>query len=85
MHGPAAFWLCVALYLLVAKSSARFGFGWAGAVGFAFGIAVLCRPNVAIYGAATGLSYLWCRQWRLSPLPLLLSRLSLRLLMLVLR
>ena len=64
MHGPAAFWLCMALYILIVKKGESGAFLWSVAAGVAFGMAALCRPNVAIYGAATGLSYLLCRHWR---------------------
>jgi hypothetical protein len=61
MHGPATFWLCLALYLLTAPVGSRFAGNWLA--GLAFGLAILTRPTTAFFGAATGLACLAQRRW----------------------
>jgi hypothetical protein len=64
MHGPATFWLCLALWLLMLPDGlTRFG-GWA--TGLALGLAVVTRPTTAFFALATGATLLAHRRWRLA-------------------
>jgi hypothetical protein len=64
MHGPATFWLCLALWLLMRADevtvAASFG------AGIALGLAVATRPTTAFFALATGAVVLACRRWRQS-------------------
>jgi hypothetical protein len=60
-HGPAAFWLTVALYLLLLPApSARTGL----AAGLALGAAVLIRGTTGLFAAAAVTGLVWQRRWR---------------------
>jgi hypothetical protein len=61
MHGPATFWLMIALYLLlVPAGSLPTGL----AAGFALGAAVFIRSTTGLFAAAAVAGLLWRRQWR---------------------
>jgi hypothetical protein len=62
MHGPAALWLCVALYLLTHEGADRVP--WRTAAGLALGLAAVTRPTTVFFGLATGLTLLARRRWR---------------------
>jgi hypothetical protein len=61
-HGPATFWLCLALYLLLAPTEGP-GKGRGFWAGLALGLAVLCRPTTALFGAASAVALLAKRRW----------------------
>jgi hypothetical protein len=63
MHGPATFWLCCALYLLVRPVQEL---TWKRMVlaGFAYGLAVITRPTTAFFICAAGATLLSRRRWR---------------------
>ena len=51
MHGPAAFWITLALYFLCGpREGQRI---WAGGAGLALGLAALTRPTTALFGLAS--------------------------------
>jgi hypothetical protein len=58
MHGPATFWLTLALWLLARRP------GLVAVAGFALGMATLCRPTAGLFAAATGLALLISGRWR---------------------
>lgn len=59
-HGLAAFWLTVALYLLLAPTPrVRTGF----VAGLALGAAVFIRGTTGLFGAAAIIGLLWRRRW----------------------
>lgn len=62
-HGPALFWLTLALYLLVTRGERR---GWVcfAWVGFALGMAVAISPATALFGLATIAGFGWRGRWR---------------------
>jgi hypothetical protein len=62
MHGPATFWLCAGLYLLLPANGCLRGNRafWAG---FALGLAVVSRPNTVFFGLASGAAFLGRRRW----------------------
>jgi hypothetical protein len=61
MHGPATFWVCLALWFLMRQDG--FGLGsWAA--GLALGLAVLTRPTTGFFALATGATLLAHRRWR---------------------
>jgi hypothetical protein len=61
-HGPATFWLCLALYLVVSAGGRT---GWrSSAVGLALGFAILCRPSTGLFAVAQLGVLLWRREWR---------------------
>jgi hypothetical protein len=62
MHGPATFWVSLALWLLV-RSDDPTGSGTWGA-GLALGLAVATRPTTAFFALATGATMLAHRRWR---------------------
>jgi hypothetical protein len=62
MHGPATFWLCAALFLLMRPGGLTVATSWA--VGLALGLAVVTRPTTALVALATGTALLAQRQWR---------------------
>jgi hypothetical protein len=64
MHGPATFWLCLALYLLVPPPGTAITLRRSGWAGLALGMAVLTRPTTAFFALATGLTFLAQRRWR---------------------
>jgi hypothetical protein len=61
MHGPAAFWLTVALYLLLVPPP-RAGTGLAA--GLALGAAMFVRGPTGLFAAAAVAGLLWRRRWR---------------------
>jgi hypothetical protein len=61
-HGPAAFWLCGALYCLTRSDDNRPA--WKLLAGCALGMAVFTRPTTAFFAMATGGALLARRQWR---------------------
>ena len=62
MHGPATFWICLTLYLLLVPSrSGRVRNGWAGV---ALGLALLTRPTTVFFAAASAAVLAWHRQWK---------------------
>jgi hypothetical protein len=61
MHGPAAFWLCVALYLLTAERTTALHFV---AAGCALGLAVLSRPSTSFFAIGTVAALLFDRRRR---------------------
>jgi hypothetical protein len=64
MHGPATFWLCVALWLLMRpRDLTTTG---SIAAGFALGFAVITRPTTALIALATGSALLAWRRWSLA-------------------
>jgi hypothetical protein len=65
MHGPATFWLCSALYLVLTPHEGVQAKG-AVAAGLAFGMAILTRPTTLFFGLAAGIVLLWQRRWRAS-------------------
>jgi hypothetical protein len=66
MHGPATFWVCAALLLLLPPPGApAVGFRSACLAGLCLGLAVLCRPSSAFFPLATGTVWLLQRRWRL--------------------
>jgi hypothetical protein len=62
-HGPATFWLCLALYVLL-PASREVGVRRGCWGGLALGMAVFTRPTTAFFALATGLSLLLGRRWR---------------------
>ncbi len=62
MHGPATFWLCLALYFLTRPDADRFA--WSTIAGLALGMAVIARPTTAFFALATGATWLCQRRWR---------------------
>jgi hypothetical protein len=64
MHGPATFWLCLALWTLTRPRDLSPTVGVL--VGLALGLAVATRPTTAFFAAATGLLFLLQRRWRLA-------------------
>jgi hypothetical protein len=62
MHGPATFWLTLALYLLL-PTPAPLRPGRAGLAGLALGLAIVTRPTTAFFGLASGLALLVRRRW----------------------
>ena len=66
MHGPATFWVCAALLLLLpSPDGSPLGFRAAALAGLCLGLAVLCRPSAAFFPMATGMLWLLQRRWRL--------------------
>ena len=61
MHGPAAFWLCCALYFLTRGKASAYDMAIAG---FALGLAVVTRPTTGFFAAATGIVLLIQGRWR---------------------
>jgi hypothetical protein len=61
MHGPAAFWLCVALYLLTSERPAA---RHLVAAGCALGLAVLSRPSTGFFALGTVAALLFERRGR---------------------
>jgi hypothetical protein len=61
MHGPATFWMCCALYLLLRPGGGTAAGTWAA--GLALGLAVLTRPSTALVALATGIALLLRRRW----------------------
>jgi hypothetical protein len=62
MHGPAAFWITLALYWLCGP---RTGDGiWSGGAGLALGLAALTRPTTALFGLASAIVLAAQRRWR---------------------
>jgi hypothetical protein len=59
MHGPAAFWLCVALYLLTSERAAA---PQLIAAGCALGLAVLSRPSTSFFALGTVVAMLFDRR-----------------------
>jgi hypothetical protein len=60
-HGPAAFWLTAALYLLLVPAPrARTGL----AAGLALGAAAFIRGTTGVFAAAAVVGLLWRRRWR---------------------
>ncbi len=62
-HGPALFWVTLALYLLVAggEHGGWIRFAW---IGFALGMAVAVRPPTALFGVATVAALGWRGRWQ---------------------
>jgi hypothetical protein len=65
MHGPATFWLCAALLLLLPSEEKPIGFRRAALAGLCLGLAVLTRPSSAFFPLATGILWLLQKRWRL--------------------
>jgi hypothetical protein len=66
MHGPATFWLCAALLLLLpSPEGPPLTFRSAVLAGLCLGLAVLTRPSSAFFPLATGVLWLLHRRWRL--------------------
>ena len=61
-HGPATLWLCVALYLGLARSE-RAAWRPAG-VGLALGLAILSRPSSGLFALGQLGALLWLGRWR---------------------
>ncbi len=64
MHGPATFWVCLALYLLLRRAAPTPAAAWLA--GLALGMAVITRPTTAFVALATGLALLAHREVRRS-------------------
>jgi hypothetical protein len=64
MHGPATFWVCAALSLLVPAGGQANDYWRAALAGLCLGLAVLTRPQVAFFGLATGGLWLLQGRWR---------------------
>jgi hypothetical protein len=66
MHGPATFWVCAALLLLLpSPGGPPVGFRPAALAGLCLGLAVLSRPSAAFFLLATGGLWMLQRRWRL--------------------
>lgn len=65
MHGPATFWVCAALLLLLPPEGTLLGFRRAAFAGLCLGLAVLTRPSSAFFPLATGVLWLLQRRGRL--------------------
>jgi hypothetical protein len=63
MHGPATFWLCLALYFLLRWGDLTAARGLA--VGLALGLAVATRPTTAFVAVATAATLVMHGRWRL--------------------
>ncbi len=63
VHGPAVFFLCVALYLILVKRGYN-RFGLSCGIGLVLGVSVLCRPTNVVFLVCVGLIYLLFRKWR---------------------
>lgn len=61
MHGPATFFICFALYFLLTRPMTV---AIALLTGSALGMAILTRPPLALFAAATCCALLLTRQWR---------------------
>lgn len=63
MHGPATFWLVLALYFLFRPE--KLPPGWMGFLaGLCLGMATFTRPSTAIFAIATGSVFLVNGRWR---------------------
>jgi hypothetical protein len=62
-HGPATFWLTLALFLLT-DFTKEMGVKRGLWVGLALGMAIMTRPPAAFFLAATGVAFLYQRRWR---------------------
>jgi hypothetical protein len=62
-HGPALFWLTLALFLLVSRGErdSAVRFSW---IGFALGMAVATRPATALFWMATAAALSWRGRWQ---------------------
>jgi len=62
-HGPALFWLTLALHLLIVheEDGAWLRFAW---IGFALGMAVAMRPTSAAFGVSTIAALGWRGRWQ---------------------
>jgi hypothetical protein len=65
MHGPATFWVCAALLLLLPPEGAAVAFRRAALAGLCLGLAVLTRPTSAFFALATASLWLLQGRWRL--------------------
>jgi hypothetical protein len=65
MHGPATFWVCAALLVLLPPEGTALGFRRAALAGLFLGLAVLTRPSSAFFPLATGALWLLQRRGRL--------------------
>ena len=64
-HGPATFWLCLALFaLLVSRVKSPFRRG--ALAGFSLGMAIVCRPPLALLCACLGGWLLLRKEWRVA-------------------
>jgi len=61
-HGPAVFWLCLALYLLTEPACDRPSIFFLA--GFCLGMAVLARSATALFALGSGLALISCGRWR---------------------
>ena len=68
VHGPATFWLTLALYLMVRAERATWMLPFLA--GLCLGMAVLCRPTAALFPLASGAAWLLTRDRRVVPLTL---------------
>lgn len=65
MHGPATFWVTLALYLLLTmKDEGRPSVARAWFAGLALGFAVFTRPTTAFFAVASGCVGLSQRRWK---------------------
>jgi hypothetical protein len=65
MHGPATFWVCGALLLLLPPEGTPLDCRRAALAALCLGLAVLTRPSSAFFPLATGALWLLQRRWRL--------------------
>ena len=61
MHGPATFFVCLALYLLLTKNMSK---TIALYIGLSLGMAVITRPTTILFAGATFFIFLYRRQWK---------------------
>ncbi len=63
VHGPAVFFLCLALYLTLVKRGYG-SFKSSCYIGLSIGLSVLCRPTNAMFLVSTVLMFLVFKKWR---------------------
>ncbi len=61
MHGPATFFVCLALYLLLTKNLSK---TIALCIGLSLGMAFITRPTTILFAGATCCVFLYRRQWK---------------------